>query len=108
MFDQFGEKSIKTPPNHKSLDVPTMAFCCNRNPLDLPLSFYLVSTFKREQKGRRSMIAQQKETGCDEESEYSRAIRIKIEILTKDIFLIQKKRLSLRSIWAKLSLKMKL
>ena len=53
------------PQNHKSLDVPTMAFPRNRNPLDLPLSFYLVSTFKREQKGRRSMIAQQKETGCD-------------------------------------------
>jgi len=54
------------------------------------------------------MSDQRKGTGCDEESEYSREIRIKIEILTKDIFLIQKKQLSLRSIWAKLSLKMKL
>ena len=54
------------------------------------------------------MIAQRKETNCVGQSVYSLAIRKKIEIITKDIFLIQKKRLSLRSIWTNLSLQMKM
>jgi hypothetical protein len=45
-------------------ETPTTFFTSNGPPHVVPLSFSLLATFKREQKGRRSIFGQPEETGC--------------------------------------------
>ncbi len=45
-------------------ETPTTFFTSNGPPLGIPLCFCLLATFKREQKGRRSIFGQPEETGC--------------------------------------------